>query len=207
MRILPINPLDRPLPSAARRAFTLAEIMIAGAIFSLALMGVIYSHLFGLRLQGITQSKLASTEGARFALNRVKDEIRTAKTVIVGDGNSASFAEVPMGQPQAGNALQIYATTNTNTFVRYFLDDNADALKRYDSISSRTETVASCVTNSVAFRAEDYLGRALTNSQDNRVIRMTLEFYRLQYPMVKIGPGNLFDYYRLQTRISRRALE
>ena len=207
MRIIPINAPDRPAPSAARQAFTLAEVMIAAAIFSLAVIGVIYSHLFGLRMQGITQSKLASTEGARFALNRVKDEIRTAKTVLVGDGNSASFAEVPMGQPQAGNAVQIYATTNTNSFVRYFLDDNADALKRYDSNSRQTETVAGYVTNSVAFRAEDYLGKPLTNSQDNRVIRMTLEFYRLQYPLVKIGPGNLYDYYRLQTRISRRALE
>jgi prepilin-type N-terminal cleavage/methylation domain-containing protein len=207
MKVLLFNAANRPLATTARRAFTLTEVMVASAVFSLAIIGVIYSHLFGLRMQGITQSKLASTENARFALNRVKDEIRTAKTVAVGDGNGASFTEVPIGQVQVGNAVQIYATTNTNSFVRYFLDDNADALKRYDSASKQTETVAGYVTNSVVFRAEDYRGNTLTNSQDNRVIRMTLEFYRLQYPLVKIGPGNLYDYYRLQTRITRRAID
>jgi prepilin-type N-terminal cleavage/methylation domain-containing protein len=193
--------------AAGRAAFTLAEIMVAMGIFSLALVGALYSHLFGMRIQGITQTKLSSTQGARFALNWVRDEIRTAKSIEIGTGSDTSFTEVGLNLPQVGNAIQIYATTNTNSFVRYYLDDSADALKRLESGATTSTVVASHITNRMAFRAEDFRGNILTNNQNNRVILMSLEFYQLQYPVVRIGPGNLYDYYRLQTKITRRALE
>src|SRR5688572_3043850 len=117
---------------AGQAAFTLPEIMVAMGIFALAVAGALYAHLFGLRMQGITQSKLSSTEGARLALNQVRDEIRMAKTVEIGNGNAASFAEIGLNLPQRGNAVQVYATTNTNSFVRYYLDDREDNLKRIE---------------------------------------------------------------------------
>ena len=87
------------------------------------------------------------------------------------------------------------------------MDPKESALKSMASGSSAATVVASFVTNALVFRAEDFLGNVLTNNQDNRVIKMTLEFYQLQYPIVRIGPGYLYDYYRLQTRITRRAIE
>jgi prepilin-type N-terminal cleavage/methylation domain-containing protein len=207
MRIpLHSEPLEPGTIAARRAAFTLTEIMVAMAIFALAIGGAIYAHLFGLRMHGITQSKLSSTQGAQSTLNRVKDEIRTAKIVDIGNGNAASFSEIGLNLLQKGNAVQIYATTNTNTFVRYYLDDAKDELRRVESGVAGSAVVAAFITNQVAFQAEDYRGNVLTNNQNNRVIRMTLEFYQLQYPMVKIGPGKLYDYYRLQTKITRRAL-
>ncbi|HKS37125.1 MAG TPA: prepilin-type N-terminal cleavage/methylation domain-containing protein [Verrucomicrobiae bacterium] len=201
---------QRPEPgaiAAQRAAFTLTEIMVAMAIFALAIGGAIYAHLFGLRMHGITQSKLSSTQGAQSTLNRVKDEIRTAKIVEIGNGTATSFAEIALNLPQRGNAVQIYATTNTNTFVRYYLDDAKDELRRVQSGVAAPTVVAAYITNQVPFQAEDYRGTVLTNNQNNRVIKMTLEFYQLQHPTVKIGPGSLYDYYRLQTRITRRALK
>src|SRR5438552_2085198 len=132
---------------------------------------------------------IAITDIARSAVNRVSDEIRAAKMVEIGNGNSASFSVIADNLPQIGNALQVYASTNTNSFVRYFMDPKESALKSMPSGSSAATVVASFVTNALVFRAEDFLGNVLTNNQDNRVIKMTLEFYQLQYPIVRIGPG------------------
>ena len=207
MRIpLHFQPSEPGALAARREAFTLTEIMVAMAIFALAIGGAIYAHLLGLRMHGITQSKLSSTQSAQSALNRVKDEIRTAKIVEIGNGTATSFSEIALNLPQKGNAVQIYATTNTNTFVRYYLEDSKDELRRVESGVAGQTVVAGFITNQIAFQAEDYRGNVLTNNQNNRVIRMTLEFYQLQYPMVQIGPGKLYDYYRLQTKITRRAL-
>ena len=188
-------------------AFTLAEIMVAMAVFSLVVIGAVYTHLFGMRLYRITESKLSSTDNARSAVNRVSDEIRAAKIVEIGNGDSASFSAIADNLPQIGNALQVYATTNTNSYVRYFMDPKANALESVSAGSTGATVVANFITNRLAFRAEDFLGSVLTNNQGNRVIKMTLEFYQLQYPVVRIGPGSLYDYYRLQTKITRRAID
>ena len=58
-------------------AFTLTEILIASALFGLVIVGVVYTHVFGLKMATLTNSKLAATEGARKALDRVRDEIRS----------------------------------------------------------------------------------------------------------------------------------
>ena len=63
------------------------------------------------------------------------------------------------------------------------------------------------VTNDIAFRAEDFRGQVLTNNQNNRVIRMILEFYQWEFPVATVGTNGLYDYYRLQTRITRRTIE
>ncbi|PYK99296.1 MAG: hypothetical protein DME19_09095 [Verrucomicrobia bacterium] len=202
MRFFVFNSSGSGPATRVRAGFTLPEIMVAMALFSLVVIGAVYTHLFGMRLYRITESKLSSTDNARSAVNRVSDEIRAAKMVEIGNGNSASFSVIADNLPQIGNALQVYASTNTNSFVRYFMDPKESALKSMPSGSSAATVVASFVTNALVFRAEDFLGNVLTNNQDNRVIKMTLEFYQLQYPIVRIGPGYLYDYY-----ITRRAIE
>ena len=67
--------------------------------------------------------------------------------------------------------------------------------------------VARTITNTVVFRAQDYLGRVLTNNQNNRVIGLNLQFYQIEFPVYLIGPGYYFDYYELRTKITRRVLE
>ena len=40
-----------------------------------------------------------------------------------------------------------------------------------------------------------------------RVIGIDMEFYKLDNPMISFGHGSYYDYYRLQTKVTRRALE
>jgi hypothetical protein len=204
--VTPVRGMARRARSA-RAAFTLLDTMTAMAIFSLVVIALVYSHLFSLRLFNISATKLSASAGARAALNLVRDEIRSGKTVYVGNGDNNGFTFIAANALHEGNALQIYPTASTNSYVRYYLDSAAQQLKRVVAGSTHTTVVARYVTNQMAFRAEDYAGNALTNNQNNRVIRMTLEFYQWEFPIARAGLGAYYDYYRLQTRITRRTIE
>jgi len=201
--------VHRPAACARTSAFTLTEILIATALFSLVTVGVVYTHVFGLKMATLTNSKLVATENARRALNRVRDEIRSGKILYVGNGDDATFTPVAAGSPQVGNALQIHQTADTNVFVRYYLDTAEQSLMRKASGDNPIEQIAKYIniTNQMVFRAEDYLGNTLTNDQNNRVIRMTLDFNQWEFPIARAGGGNYYDYYRLQTKITRRAID
>jgi hypothetical protein len=188
-------------------AFTLTDLMTAMLLFSLVVLGVVYTHLFSLRMFRITVTKLSASAGARRSLNLVRDEIRSGKMLYVGHGDNLGFTRIADNSPQDGNALQIYPTASTNTYVRYYLDSANQELKRVVAGSTQPFIIARYITNQLAFRAEDYTGNALTNSQNNRVIRMTLEFFQWDFPAGRRGGGAYYDYYRLQTRITRRTIE
>ena len=57
------------------------------------------------------------------------------------------------------------------------------------------------------FQAEDYNQNVLTNYQNNPVIKVTMQFYKWEYPIGYVGgvAVNAYDFYFLRTRISRRA--
>lgn len=189
------------------RAFTLPEMMTVVALFSLLLGGVLSSQLLGMRMYRISETKLSATANARRALDRVRNEIRSGKMLLVGNGDDASFTLIADNQPHIGNALQIYPTTNTSSFVRYYLDADENCLKRLVSGSGEAQVVANYITNRLVFQAEDFAGHILTNNQNNRVIRLMLEFYQWEFPVARVGHGGMYDYYRLQTRITRRTIE
>ena len=107
---------------------------------------------------------------------------------------------------QRGSAIQVYPTTDTNTFVRYFRDAD-QKLKRIPSGTASPTVIVSAISNEVVFTSEDFKGTILTNNENNRVIGLALQFYQLEYPSVSIGPGNLYDFYQLRTKITRRTLE
>jgi type II secretory pathway pseudopilin PulG len=188
-------------------AFTLVEVMVAVSILSLVVLALIYSHLIGLRMFNVTATKLAASQGARAALDQVRDDIRSAKTVYVGTGDNTGFTNAAPGSAQIGNAVQIYPWASTNQFIRYYLDAAQQKLKRLTNGSAVVTIVASSITNRQAFQAEDFAGNVLTNNQNNRVILMSLEFYQWEFPVAQAAGGALYDYYRLQTRVTRRALE
>ena len=56
-------------------------------------------------------------------------------------------------------------------------------------------------------KSSPVLWSVLTNNENNRVIGLTLQFYQIQYPVIRIGPGELYDFYQLRTKITRRTLE
>jgi type II secretory pathway pseudopilin PulG len=187
-------------------AFTLPEIMLAMTLLLLVLGGLISSHIFGLRLMELAKSKLGASDEARTAIAKMMEEIRSAKLIRLGEGNLTSFTEVAPDTLQKGSAVQIYPTTNYNAYVRYFWDSGDRRLKRTTNGMNFVYIVANSISNELVFTSENYAGTTLTNNENNRVIGVTLQFFQLQYPTVKIGPGSLYDFYQLRTKITRRTV-
>jgi hypothetical protein len=194
-------------PEPHEAAFTLAEMLVCMSLLFLFLSGTLSAHLFGMRMFQITKAKLGASDDARQAITLLTSEIRTAKMVRIGSGGLSSFTEVPTNTPQIGGAIQIYPTTNTNSFVRYFWDSADTRLKRTTNGSTAVDVIAHYITNNLVFTSEDYAGNVLTDNQNNRVIGLSLQFYQIEFPIYLIGPGNYFDYYQLRTKITRRVLE
>jgi hypothetical protein len=197
-------------PTIARshrmRAFTITEMMIAGGLFSLVVIGTILSHVTGLKLCTITQTKLRATHAARAAVNRTREDIRSATLIEVGNVIGTNFNYVSSTNLRVGNAIQIQPTSDTNIWVRYYVDAADQKLKRVANNPASFETIANYITNKFPFAAEDYTGNVLTTDQNNRVIRMTLELYQWEFASLNRGASNSYDYYRVQTRVARRAL-
>src|SRR5204863_5782200 len=61
-------------------AFTLPELMVAVAVFSFVVIGVLSANLFGLRMFQLTENKLAANDAARKIIGNVTDDIRNCKT-------------------------------------------------------------------------------------------------------------------------------
>ena len=183
------------------RAFTLAELLVAMAIFSMVVAATVSSQLFGLKMYRISDAKLTVSADARGVLNHLREEVWTGKLLLVGNGDSSMFTLVTDNTPHIGNALKICATTDTNSFVYYYLDANDSALKRMVSSNAQIQTIARNVTNLVVFRAEDFQGNTLSNYLNNRVIRMQLQMRQAEYF------GGQSEFYQLQTRLARRAID
>jgi type II secretory pathway pseudopilin PulG len=192
-------------PFRQARAMTLVETMMTMAVFSLVAVGLIQFHLFGLTQDSLVQSKLGASDQARTALARLSSEIRSAKILRVGSGNGTNFTPIGYGTNQQGTALQICFTTDTNDYVRYFFDTAQSELRRAEAGVAGSTLVAEYLTNSLFFRAEDYLGNVLVDGSHSYTIRVMLQFYQYKYPLTTVGPGNYYDYYKLEFKATRRA--
>jgi len=200
--------LSAPIPTR-RQAFTVPEILTAMAVFTVLIAATVSSQIFGLRMSTISEAKLQSSDSARTALNHVRDEIRSATFLFVGNGDAGSFKLLTNNAPRVGNALRIYPTADTNNYVCYYLDLSNDSLMRAVTIGKQlgdAEIVSRNITNRFIFQAEDFQGNVLTNNSNHRIIRMNLDFYKLEYSSASGGKGNVYDFYRMQTRFTRRAL-
>jgi prepilin-type N-terminal cleavage/methylation domain-containing protein len=196
-----IPSLQTPVCGKAIRAFALPELMTAMAIFSLVIAGTLSSQIFGLRMYRISEAKLTVASDGRRVLNTVRNEIWSGKLLYVGNGDDSSFKLMADNTPHIGNALRICATTDTNSYVHYFLDASDSCLKRTVSSNSQVQVIARNITNELVFQAEDFQGNVVANYQNNRVIKMTLQMHKPEWA------NALSEYYQLQTRVARRATE
>lgn len=206
-RSLPMGPKGAAASPKRTAAFTLAEMMTTAAVFALLVAAALCLQLFGLRTYTIAHAKLAAADNSRKGLNQVRDEVRSGKLLYVGNGNASAFSFLPDNTPRVGNALMIYPTPQTNTFTYYFVDTNGCCLNRMTSGSTRVEVLSQFVTNVLAFQAEDFQGNVATNDVNNRVIRITLQFYQWEYPILQAGINCRYDYYQIQTCMARRLIE
>jgi hypothetical protein len=202
------NSCNRPgRRRSGSRAFTLAELQVSMGVIMLVIGGVISSHVFGLKLNEVTRAKVSASDAARNAIGRLVGDVRSAKSIQIGDGTYSAFSPVADGSPQRGAAIRIYPTPNTNSFVVYYRDSSDSSLKRAETAAPAPKKVAEFLTNTVLFTSENFTGSVLTDNENNRVIGVGLQFYQIRYPITTVGPGNYFDYYQVRTKITRRALE
>jgi hypothetical protein len=210
-----------PRPSRANlSAFTLVEMMMSVWIYLFLFIGVMIAiQIFALRVYTLAATKLSATTGARQTLNNIRDTIREAKTLQVGNlqtaGNPNSFAATTNNALAQGNALEIYPTTNTLPYTIFYLDTSTPTnyLDEYIATSTGTNTIklASYITNTIIFDAEDFQTNIISNNpKNNQVYRMTLQFQQWEYPIAFVGTNlglNEYGYYQLRTRVCRRALD
>jgi prepilin-type N-terminal cleavage/methylation domain-containing protein len=188
-----------PMPD---KGFTLPEILIAMTVFLFVVGGIISANLFGLRMFQITETKLNVTQWSRETIEKITGEIHACNSLAIltvdTNGNSAGLLD---GEPQQGNALQIYPTANTNNYIIYFVNSADQTFRRTTDQTGTAVILADSVTNTLPFSARDFSGNMLTNSQNNQVIHLTLEFHQ----PARFMQGA--DYYKLETSMTRRALQ
>jgi prepilin-type N-terminal cleavage/methylation domain-containing protein len=189
---------------------TLIEIMLAMTVFSLVIAGLIYLHLYGLRLDQLVQSKLGASDQSRRGFTTMCNDIRTAKGWAIGNGTATSFTPINAGTLQRGNALMLYPTTttnfviNTNIFIVYHFNTTSGELLRRAN-NSALRTVAQDLTNNMFFQAENYRGDIQTTPTYRATIRTRLEFAQYQYPLTRVGAGYLYDYYKMEFCVTSHA--
>lgn len=201
---------------ASRAGFTLVEMMITAAIFSIVVLGIIGLQLYAMKVYTLGATMVSATMNGRQTLNQIRDRVRAASTVYVGNYNPSSgsgFVQVPIGSLQQGNALMLSYTNLPQTNYLIFYQDARSTNIYYFSNNLATaytnttiKTLANFVTNYYCFFAEDYQGNVLTNYLKNPVIHVTMNFYQWQFPIGIIGGNavNSFNFYHLNTRIDRR---
>jgi hypothetical protein len=156
-----------------RRAFTLTEFMVTASIFFMVIGGVIYAHIFGLRMVRLTEMAANTSESDRRLLRNLAADLATAKSWDLGFGSAASFSRLAGFRPQQANGLQIYPTTNTTPYIRLYLDTGV--LYRMTNGSVTPEAMAKPVLNSVIFSIEDSKGNVLSNRVQGAVLGLNLQ--------------------------------
>jgi len=198
-RLLPLPACPRRPARGRRRGFTLPELLISITVFSFLVLGIVFAHLYGLRMFQITETTLNATDNTRQAFGRMTDEIRTCRAAWIGNVKAGLFEARLDGEIQEGAGLMIQPGTNSSQSIIYFVNPADQTFRRTTSTPGSATVLAEAITNAVVFRAQDYLGQVLTNNQNNRVIHLNLEFYHAKRLL------QVADYYKLETSVTRRA--
>jgi hypothetical protein len=192
--------------------FTVVEMLLVAGIFAMLVTWMVSSQIYGMRVYTIAATKLVATAGARQVMTQLRDEIREANSVYVGNCSSSwtTYADVTNGVLMQGNAIEIYPTANTNPFLICYLDTSTatNRLMLYNSGPGITNDLCDYITNKLVFDAEDVYGNILTSNVDNRVIGITMQMSQWEYPIAHIGNTNFnyYNFYQLRTRATRRAI-
>ena len=186
---------------ASTSGFTITELLVAVAVLSVVLAGVLFAHVFGLSMFQLTKTKLNALDDTRKVISKMTQEIRACRTTAVGNVKAGKFESLLDGEKQQGTALLIRPSTNASKFIIYFVNPSDQTFRRTTSTPGSAVIIAESVTNSFVFSARNHSGTVLTNNQNNRVIHANLEFYEPRSHL------QVADYYKVETSVTRRALE
>ena len=212
------QPADRAVVtdvSGKEKGFTVVEMVLVAGIFAMLVVGMVSSQIYGMRVYTLTATKLASTAGARQVLTSLRDQIREANLVYIGNCSSdwTTYTDITNGYQQ-GNAIEIYPTTNSTPYLICYLDTttSTNRLMLYNSGTNgegATRDLCDYITNTMVFDAEDGYGNMLTNNQNNRVIGIKMQFSKWAFPIARIRGTNFneFQFYQLRTKAARRAID
>src|SRR5580704_2429891 len=118
---IPFSSSSRGGSSTPNKGFTLPEILIAMTVFGLVVAGILAANLFGMRMVQANETKLSATGWSRNTFGKITDQIRTCNSIsILNVDTNGNFTGLLPGEAQQGNALQIYPSTNTDSFTMYF---------------------------------------------------------------------------------------
>ena len=179
--------------------FTLVEMLVAMTILIIVVTAILGTNLLGLRMMTLNSTKLAATEWSRDTFGKITAEVRSCNSLYVGSLTNGAFAGLLPGEPQVGTSLLIYPTTNTTTYVLYYLDQSDNTFRRLSSPTNTPVTLAESITNLDIFTAEDYLGNTLSNNSASAVVHVLLQIYQ---PAHHLSDP---DYYQLETSVMPRA--
>lgn len=211
MKLLFTAPQGEPVTTRPQGGFTLVDFLIASTLSIIVIGGIVFAQVTGLKMYNLTKAKLGASDQSRGALNLLVSEIRSAKIIRIGTMSGTPgalvFNSVTEGSNMVGTAIHINSTTNTNNYIRYYLDTADRKLKRTYNGAPATDIVAEFITNNLVFSMENFQGAVLTESQNNKVIGIVLQFFQVQYPVVTVGAGGYYDFYQLRTKVTRRVLE
>jgi hypothetical protein len=191
------------------RGFTLAEVMLSTTLLVLVFAAIVSVNLWGLSMNIRSEIWLDTSDDSRHSMWMLHEDVRTAETIYVGTGSLAGFTNAGATNVQAGNALLIYASTNTNSWVLYYYDPTTNTLFRTNwdgtSVGDFRTVSANPITNdNYIFTMEDYLGNILSNATPYPVVAVYLSFTKLQNPQIDIEPGSPVDFYQINTKIAPR---
>lgn len=204
----PQTPDPRPQTRPSALGMTLVELMVSMGIFGLVSIGLLYTHVFCLKQDELVNSKLGASDQSRRGFDLLTRDVRAAKIWEVGSSTGGTnFTQIAEGIPQQGNALRLSYTTNWNDGVLYHFDtsnlaDDGGKLYRLKRATGDVTEIARYLTNNMFFRAEDYRGNAQSNRTHKAVIKVRMEFAQYQYPLTKVGPGYLYDYYKMEFKLT-----
>ncbi len=143
------NPINRTQGSCNTRGFTLIEIMVSVAIFTVIIttgMGALVSLL---RNYEVTQNQKKVHDGLNYAFESMTREIRLGKNYYAGSNSSSS-----QGSVQDGDASSLgFDSADARGYIRYYLDDGALVMERTDaavlpdSTSSLTDSTQVTIEN------------------------------------------------------------
>ena len=185
-----------PPNRATLRGLTLSEMMISMSVFGIAVMGLVYTQMFGMFQDQLVNSKSGACEMARLSFNDLVTDIRAAKLWQVGNGSASSFTPIPLGTAQQGNAIMLSMTIDTNQYIVYYFDTNAcKLLRRHSGVAPIT--IAQFLTNSMYFVAETFQGATQYDLSHKGVVHVAMQFCQYQYPLTKIGPGYFYNSYTM----------
>ena len=192
---------------------TLIEMMFAVGILVVVVLALMSAHLMGMREQQWVESKSGASDTSRRLLNQLPVDIRSSKMWFIGSVSGSTFT-INTNTSQAP-ALQLFETTNGSSAITYYFDlsgaGNSDGhLLRYTSSNTTPVIVASNLVNwlggGYTFNVEDYNGSPTTNDANSKsykcIIHVDLQFCQFQYPLTAVGTNGLYDYYKIEFKVT-----